>query len=53
MQFCPDQSCKEESMKILAQWLHLPLEINRAMLKEGYESYCDMMLIKPYSDPVH
>jgi NitT/TauT family transport system substrate-binding protein len=51
MQFYRSKSNKEESMRILAKYLRLPLEKNRAMIDEGYETYRDMMLKKPYADP--
>jgi hypothetical protein len=38
-------------MKILAKYLRLPLEKNRALIEEGYETYRDSMLRKPYADP--
>jgi len=51
MQFNRNKSNKEESIKILAKYLRLPLEKNRAMIEEGYETYRQMMLKKPYADP--
>jgi len=51
MQFYRSKPNKEESMRILAKYLRLPLEKNRAMIEEGYETYRDMMLKKPYADP--
>jgi len=51
MQFYRNKSNKDDSMKILAKYLRLPLEKNRAMIEEGYETYRDMMLKKPYADP--
>ena len=51
MQFNRNKANKEESMRILAKYLRLPLEKNRAMIEEGYETYRDMMLKKPYADP--
>ena len=50
MQFNRNKANKEESLRILAKYLRLPLEKNRAMLEEGYETYRDMMLKKPYAD---
>ena len=47
----PRQANKEDSLKILAKYLRLPLEKNRALIEEGYETYRDMMLRKPYADP--
>ena len=37
--------------KILAKYLRMPLEKNRAMIEECYETYRQMMLKKPYADP--
>jgi NitT/TauT family transport system substrate-binding protein len=51
MQFNRNKANKEESMRILAKYLRLPLDKNRAMIEEGYETYRDMMLKKPYADP--
>ena len=51
MQFNRNKSNKDESMRILAKYLRVPLEKNRAMIEEGYETYRDMMLKKPYADP--
>jgi NitT/TauT family transport system substrate-binding protein len=51
MQFYRNKGNKEDSMKILAKYLRLPLEKNRPMIEEGYETYRDMMLKKPYADP--
>ena len=51
MQFNRNKSNEEESIKILAKYLRMPLEKNRAMIEEGYETYRQMMLKKPYADP--
>ena len=51
MQFNRNKSNKEESIKILVKYLRMPLEKNRAMIEEGYETYRQMMLKKPYADP--
>jgi ABC-type nitrate/sulfonate/bicarbonate transport system substrate-binding protein len=51
MQFNRNKANKDESMRILAKYLRIPLEKNRAMIEEGYETYRDMMLKKPYADP--
>jgi NitT/TauT family transport system substrate-binding protein len=51
MQYYRNKANKEDSMKILAKYLRLPLEKNRAMIEEGYETYREMMLKKPYADP--
>jgi ABC-type nitrate/sulfonate/bicarbonate transport system substrate-binding protein len=37
--------------KILAKYLRMPLERNRAMIEEGYGTYRQTMLKKPYTDP--
>ncbi len=50
MQFYRNKANKDDSMKILAKYLRLPLEKHRAMIEEGYETYRDMMLRKPYAD---
>ncbi|MGZ8465046.1 MAG: ABC transporter substrate-binding protein [Candidatus Binatia bacterium] len=50
MQFYRNKSNKDDSMKILAKYLRLPLEKNRAMIEEGYETYREMILKKPYAD---
>lgn len=42
---------KEDNLRILAKYLRLPLDKNRTMIEEGYETYRDMMLKKPYADP--
>src|SRR6266404_3258652 len=42
---------KEENVRILAKYLRVPLDRNRAMIEEGYETYRDMLLRKPYADP--
>ncbi|HVO94350.1 MAG TPA: ABC transporter substrate-binding protein [Terriglobales bacterium] len=51
MQFNRNKANKDESMRILAKYLRVPLEKNHAMIEEGYEIYRDMMLKKPYVDP--
>jgi len=51
MRYYRDKTNREESLRILAKYLRLPLEKNRAMLEEGYETYRDMLLTKPYADP--
>ena len=38
-------------MKVLAKYLRLPLEKNRPMIEEAYETYRDVMARKPYPDP--
>jgi len=50
MQFNRNKANKDESMRILAKYLRVPLDKNRAMIEEGYETYRDMMLKKPYAD---
>jgi NitT/TauT family transport system substrate-binding protein len=51
MRYYRDQTHREESLRILAKYLRVPPETNRAMLEEGYETYRDMLLRKPYADP--
>ena len=51
MQFNRNKANKDESMRILAKYLRVPLDKNRAMIEEGYETYREMMLKKPYADP--
>jgi len=51
MRYYRDQTNREESLRILAKYLRFPLQTNRAMLEEGYETYRDMLLKKPYADP--
>ena len=50
IQFYRNKANKDDSMKILAKYLRLPLEKNRPLIEEGYETYRDMMLKKPYAD---
>ena len=51
IQFYRNKANKDDSMKILAKYLRLPLEKNRALIEEGYETYREIMLKKPYADP--
>ena len=51
MQFYRNKANKEENMRLLAKYLRVPLDKNRAMIEEGYETYRDMLLKKPYADP--
>ncbi len=51
MQFYRNQANKEENIRILAKYLRVPVDKNRAMIDEGYETYRDMLLKKPYADP--
>jgi len=51
MRYYRDKANHEESLRILAKYLRVPLDKNRAMLEEGYETYRDMLLRKPYADP--
>jgi NitT/TauT family transport system substrate-binding protein len=51
MQFNRNKANRDESMRILAKYLRVPLEKHRTMIEEGYETYRDMMLKKPYADP--
>ena len=49
--FYRNNANKEESIRILAKYLRVPLDKNRPMIEQGYETYRDMMLKKPYADP--
>jgi len=51
MRFYRNKANKDESMRILAKYLRLPLDKQRAAVEEGYETYRDVMLRKPYPDP--
>jgi ABC-type nitrate/sulfonate/bicarbonate transport system substrate-binding protein len=51
IQFYRNKANKEENLRILAKYLRVPLDKNRAMIEEGYETYRDMLLKKPYADP--
>ena len=51
MQFYRNKANKEENLRILSKYLRVPLDKNRAMIEEGYETYRDMLLKKPYADP--
>jgi NitT/TauT family transport system substrate-binding protein len=51
LHFYRDKANKEESMKVLAKYLRVPLDKNRAMIEEAYETYRDVMAKKPYPDP--
>jgi ABC-type nitrate/sulfonate/bicarbonate transport system substrate-binding protein len=51
MQFYRNKGNKEENIRILAKYLRMPLDKNRAMIEEGYETYRNMLLTKPYADP--
>jgi NitT/TauT family transport system substrate-binding protein len=50
MQFYRNKANKEESMRILAKYLRVPLDKQRSMIEEGYETYRETMLKKPYAD---
>ncbi len=51
MQFYRNKANKEENLRILAKYLRVPMDKNRAMIEEGYETYREMLLSKPYADP--
>lgn len=51
MHFNRNKANKDESMRILAKYLRVPSDKNRVMIEEGYETYREMMLKKPYADP--
>src|ERR1043166_8293879 len=50
-QFYRNKANKEESMRILARYMRLPLDKNRALIEEGYETFREMTVKKPYPDP--
>ena len=49
--FYRNKANKEESMRILAKYMRLPLDKNRAMIEESYETFREMTVKKPYPDP--
>ncbi len=51
LQYYKDPANKEDNIKIIAKYLRVPLDKNRAMVEEGYETYRDMTMKKPYPDP--
>ena len=51
LHFYREKANKEESMKVLAKYLRVPLDKNRPMIEEAYETYRDVMAKKPYPDP--
>lgn len=51
MQYYRNKANKDDSMRILAKYLRLPLDKHRAMIEEGYETYREILLRKPYADP--
>lgn len=51
MRFYRNKANKEENLRILAKYLRLPLDKQRAVVEEGYEIYRDVMQRKPYPDP--
>jgi len=51
MRFYRNHANKDENLRILAKYLRLPLDKQRAAVEEGYEIYRDVMLRKPYPDP--
>lgn len=51
MQFYRNNANKDDAMRILAKYLRVPLDKQRAMIEEGYETYREMLLKKPYADP--
>ncbi|MBI4524766.1 MAG: ABC transporter substrate-binding protein [Deltaproteobacteria bacterium] len=50
IQFYREKANREESIRILGKYLRVPLDKGRAMLEEGYETYREMTLKKPYPD---
>lgn len=51
IQFYRNKANRDESMRILAKYLRVPIDKYRALIEEGYETYRDIMLKKPYVDP--
>ena len=51
IQFYKNPANQEESIMILAKYLRVSLDKNRAAVEEGYETYRDMTVKKPYPDP--
>ena len=49
--FYRNKANKEESMKILAKYMRVPLEKNRAVIEEGYDTFREITVKKPYPDP--
>lgn len=50
MRFYRDKANKAEAMRILAKYLRVSLAKQQALVEEGYETYRDAMLKKPYPD---
>ncbi|MBM4263861.1 MAG: ABC transporter substrate-binding protein [Deltaproteobacteria bacterium] len=50
MRFYRNKANKDENLRILAKYLRLPLDKQRAVVEEGYETYREVMLRKPYAD---
>ena len=51
IQFYRNKANKEENVRILAKYLRVPLDRNRAMIEEGYETYRDMPGDSSRKDP--
>jgi NitT/TauT family transport system substrate-binding protein len=51
LQFYRNKANKEESLRILAKYLRVPLDKQRSMIEEGYETYRESLLKKPYAEP--
>ncbi|MBI4529301.1 MAG: ABC transporter substrate-binding protein, partial [Deltaproteobacteria bacterium] len=51
IQFYRNPANKEEGLKILAKYLRVSLDKQRAVVEEGYDTYRDMTMKKPYPDP--
>ncbi len=51
IQFYKNAENKEESIKVLAKYLRLPLDKKREIVEAGYEAYWPMTQTKPYPDP--
>lgn len=51
IQFYKNPANQQESIRILAKYLRVSLDKQREMVEEGYETYRDMTLKKPFPDP--
>ncbi len=51
IRFYKNPANREEAVKTLAKYLRVSLDKDRAMVEEGYETYRDMTVRKPYPDP--
>ena len=51
IQFYKNPTNREEGLKVLAKYLRVSLDKDRAMVEEGYDTYRSMTVRKPYPDP--